>query len=1485
MEAVTSVQRSLNRRIPQPGGIMADYNDSHHQVVSFPDQTVAIQRYLPSELAETLLHADCPPRARLEAFIQLVSARYAISTYLPRHLVAHQVAVDADGPWLEWVDGSLLFADVSGSTALAERLTILGREGIEIVTRTLNDFFDTMIAVIQADGGDLLTFGGDALLVFFGGPDHAYVATRAARALLERLAGFERTVPGIGAFPLNMRIGVESGRVALASAGQPGSLRYSALGSIVNSVARAEGYGSQGELIVGPQTWARISADAEGVEREAGYVLVHGLRSRPAAPSPLPRDEPITVAPDQAIPLLVRQLDRISPYLPAGLLARILADPQRPRIEADLRPVTVLFAQVLGLGPLVETLTPDQAARLLDAFLRPMQDAVERFGGVINKLDLADEGDKLLAIFGAPVAYEDHAERAARAALAMQAALADIACADQGVALELRIGLNTGPVFAGNVGTAERKEYTVMGDAVNVAARVMARAAWGEVWCSAATATAISARLVCVDRGAATVKGKSEPLNLLRIVGERDMQPARELFDTPLVGRQAELAWLRERLTAARAGQGRVARVNGEAGVGKSRLCVELLAQARAEGVRVLHVCCLSYASNTPYAPWSDWLKELCGIVSGDDQAARAAKLGATLSALGGDALEWLPLLADLVRLDVEETVLTRALDPQQRQTRRFELIADLLRTAARAAPAGLLALFEDLHWADPASLDLWQYVAARVGDLPVLLLGLHRPQFAWEERAPDEADLLELSELSPADSEALLDTRLHGGDLPLALRRQIVARAAGNPLFLEELLHAVLSSNGDADTVVAALDELPDSLNGLLLARIDRLDENSRALLRVASVIGQRFPFGVLQSIHPADQRALLRLLGHLDNQALTLLEREAPERVHTFRHALMQEVVYQSLLYSRRRELHRRIGEYLERRYADDMAALRTRYTPARAGYDLFRDQRDPLPPERPAQANTSVLFLLAHHYRLSDQPEKAITYLLLAGHAARAAYANDEAIQYYRWTLELLHDHPADPRTWEARESLGDVLCTIGDYAAALTEHAAILASDDPAAGAPLPPAVAAEAHRSRGYALEKQGQYAPALEELIRAERVAQARLDAVPPLLIAAVCADMSLVLMRRGEYDQALEVGASGLSKVRPDRRSREDERIAARLHTQIGTIHGMRGDYVQARFHFENALAIQDQIDNFYGSSVLHNNIGYLWQLQSDYEQALEHYTLAEEMARRISAKYVLSSAYLNAAYAAYCLGQYARAETGCQAALQLCQEMDEQDGIAQVYDLLGMVAYSRGDYSAARVAYDQALAIQRAIGGSYQEGSTLANIANVDSAEGRVQAAIATAEQALAIGEQIQSPNLTVEALLALAEAGLMEALPVGLDSMQREALLERSAEQARRAATMAEDLGSRRDYGSARRLLGQLAAQRGQPYDEDFQASIAVFTAIKNPFELARAQARYAEALVGRNLAAAIAYQKQARETFNQIGARGELARLGTLHERSI
>jgi tetratricopeptide (TPR) repeat protein len=598
--------------------------------------------------------------------------------------------------------------------------------------------------------------------------------------------------------------------------------------------------------------------------------------------------------------------------------------------------------------------------------------------------------------------------------------------------------------------------------------------------------------------------------------------------------------------------------------------------------------------------------------------------------------------------------------------------------------------------------------------------------------------------------------------------------------------------------------------------------------------VIGQRIPFGILHSIQQADQQVLLRQLAHLDAQEMTVMERARPEPVHVFRHALIQEVTYQSMLYARRRELHGRIGDYLERRHGDDLD-------------DYYG--------------------LLAHHYRLSERRDKAAEYLLRAGHAARDVYANEEAMQYYGWALDALAGNAADPRTWEARDSLGDVYATIGRYDDALAQHAAIL-------GAPgARPDIVRRAHRKRGSVLEKQGRYDAALAELEQAMAIVRSDAPDISPLAVPLISADIALVYKRRGEYELAIAACEQGLQALRPSSRTRDDELIEARLHSELGGIYGMRGDYPRAQQHFERSLHAREVVDDLPGVIVSHNNLGYLWQLQSGYERAIEHYSVAEELARKINLRYALVFAANNAAGALISLASYAEAEVRCVEALALSREMNDQHNIAQINDTLGVIAYHKGTYEQALAAYHEELQIHRSLGSAYQEANTLMNMALTLSAQERFIEATDVATQALSRAEALHAQRLKVEALNALAEAALGQGNAAA------------ALQYAQDAVALSQEIGSRHDEAVARRLLGQARGANDEIVAAEFEQSIALFEATKDRFELARTWAAYGAALLQySDKIAARAYLKQAEKTFETIGANGELRRLVPIIERS-
>lgn len=533
-----------------------------------PSTTLAqLDRLLPLDLAAAIQTQHPPPPEALTRALALLRARLDAILPLVPPPIAHQHLRDPSPGAIrcQRLYGSLLFADLSGFTALSEQLAALGREGSEVVTEVINRLFAALTGEVHRYGGALLKFGGDALTALFDqaelGEDHAALALAAAQGMQQQMAAIGLVETRGGRHQLRLRTGVHSGTLIAAQLGDNEHMELLLTGHAVHQVARAQEVALPGEVVLSTAALAHI-AGAQVTPRDEDFAVLL------AFDSPAPRAAPRLPLPKQSgdlaeISALVEAISALELFLPQGLAhTGIVAD---ERLASGFRLVTVLFAHVAPLSTLLEQLPPDlDAAPLLNAYYRRMQQVVQRFGGSINKLDLAADGDKLLACFGAPLAQEQHHELAVRAALAMQAALAEANAEIAALGLDLpplqqRLGLNTGHVFAGLVGTPARREYTVMGDVVNLAARLMAYAPPGAIWISPVTQRAVAHCIQCQALPALQLKGKAAPVTPYAVITAYEAERPREtglVGRAPLVGRQAELALLQEAATTALQGGG-----------------------------------------------------------------------------------------------------------------------------------------------------------------------------------------------------------------------------------------------------------------------------------------------------------------------------------------------------------------------------------------------------------------------------------------------------------------------------------------------------------------------------------------------------------------------------------------------------------------------------------------------------------------------------------------------------------------------------------------------------------------------------------------------------------------------------------------------------------------------------------------------------------------------------------------------------------------
>jgi class 3 adenylate cyclase/tetratricopeptide (TPR) repeat protein len=679
-------------------------------------------------------------------------------------------------------------------------------------------------------------------------------------------------------------------------------------------------------------------------------------------------------------------------YTPKYLAERILT--ARSSIEGERKIVTVLFTDVANYTSMSEQLDPEEVHRIMDGYFRILVDEVYRHEGTIDKFT----GDGVMALFGAPLAHEDHAQRACHAALAIRRAMGEYGKKvkkDCGVEFTMRVGLNSGLVIVGTIGDDLKMDYTAIGDTTNLASRMETTAAPGTIRVSEKTHRLARDYFEFKSLGEVMVKGKEKTqpaFELLRpgkVATRFEASVAMGL--TRFVGRRKQMEALQAAFQQACAGAGRVVGIVGEAGVGKSRLLLEFRNRLPKEGCTYLQGSCLHFGGATPYLPILDILKSHFDIQEEDREYMIKKKVRERLSRLDEKLLASLPFFHELLSVPVEDEKHLQ-LEPQERRQRTFEAIRDLLIRESQPKP--LLIILEDLHWIDMTSRQFLDYLTEWLANSRILLVLLYRPEYTHSWGSKSYCTQISLGQLSVRTSVELVQAILEEGEVVPELKELILGKAGGNPLFVEELTRSLLENgsilrkdNQYVLTRKVSEIEVPETIQGIIASRMDRIEESLKRIIQVASVIGREFAFRLLAQINGMREELTTSLL-QLQGLDFIYEKQLFPELEYIFKHALTQEVAYNSLLLKRRRELHGKIGEATEQVYADRLAEY----------YEL-----------------------LAYHYVHSDNRAKAVGYLDLANKKAASANAMEDAKGYFDKAMELLDALPDNENNRKQRVSL--------------------------------------------------------------------------------------------------------------------------------------------------------------------------------------------------------------------------------------------------------------------------------------------------------------------------------------------------------------------------------------------------------------------------------------------------------------------------------
>jgi class 3 adenylate cyclase/tetratricopeptide (TPR) repeat protein len=945
--------------------------------------------------------------------------------------------------------------------------------------------------------------------------------------------------------------------------------------------------------------------------------------------------------------------------------------------EGERRVVTMLFCDVKGSTAAASQLDPEEWADIMNGAFSHLIAPVYRYEGTVARL----MGDAILAFFGAPVAHEDDPQRAVLAGLEI---VRDIQPYREqirqrwGLDFNVRVGINTGLVMVGTIGSDQRMEYSALGDAINLAARMEQTAEPGTVQISGDTHRLVRQFFEFEDLGGIRVKGKDEPVRAWRVVGLRASPGAlrgADGFSAPLTGREREMALMRQAMQSVLAGRGQVVCLQGEAGLGKSRLLRELRAdwqQAAGRAGRWLETASLSYEMGQPYGLFQRLVRAACGASDNEAPDSLRTKLAelavSLLPARAGGLEQALPALKALFGLPPPAG--QAPLEGESFKNQLFALMPGLLRGWAAEAPAALV--FDDLHWADPASIALLQHLFPLAWQARLLIVCALRPDdqapsaglaAAAQKAAGERFSQLEIRPLPEDDSATLVNRLLDDTELPADLRRRILQRAEGNPFFVEEVVRTLIDSGALAPAPPAAEGprwlvkqaaadiELPESLHSLLSARIDRLDEPSRRTLQLAAIIGRSFYQRVLGAILEAGAELDARL-ANLQQAGLIQQAAVKPEVEYTFRHALMHEAAYQTILRRHRREFHRRVGEALE---------------------GMFPDR---------AESNAAAL---AFHFEEAGDVPRALKYSTLAGDTAFKLYANAEAVGHYERAIKLAR------RVETNSHSLAHLF-------------------------------------ERRGRALELLSRFKEALLTYAELEALGKQREDSA--LVLRGITWQAKIKAMQTTDEANAPEAEAL-LAQALRLAQELGDREAEARVHWILTHLYNWAGRISEARAAGERSLALARQAGLVEQAAYTLNDLTYIYLAQGQVAELLPLLEEAAGLWKQLDNTPMLANSRGFAANVEVYMGLYDQALEHAGEAFGLSSGIHNWWGMAFSNMSVGLVQWDRGDPALAAATMQSVLGHAERSGFLVPKFSTRILLAEVYASVGNFEAAAATLQQ----------------------------------------------------------------------------------------------------------------------------------------------------------
>ncbi len=1170
------------------------------------------------------------------------------SVYLP---IDRQHAIANSMPLPNRTQGAALFADISGFTPLTEALVreFGPQRGAEELTRYLNLVYDALIDCLHSYGGAVISFAGDAITCWFEADDGLQAAACALemQTVMKQFALINLT--GGFSVSLAVKIAVASGSARRFIVGDPAIQIMDVLaGSTLYHLATAEHYGEKGDVILDPATAfalrdrSVISTWRKSHENGDQYGVLQELLAHP-------QTRPTTSLPDETF-----SEQDLAPWILPPVYQRLRQG--QGEFLAELRPAIVFFLNFTG----IDFDHDENAGEKLNAYVAWVQQQVGRYEGYLLQLIVGDKGNYLYGAFGAPIAHEDDAVRAVSAALNLLKLPPELSYI-QGT----KIGISQGRLRTGAYGGSQRRTYGVLGDDVNLAARLMQAADAGQILTNQTVkqSTWKEFRWSPNDKSI-RVKGKSEPIQVFSPVAQQPRQALRiqsSEYALPMVGREKELALIDGKIHLARQGHGQIIGITGEAGVGKSRLIYEIITRATAyQSFTYFGGECQSYASASSYWVWQPIWRSMFGLDPSQSTLDQIFTISEYLRSIQPGFLPRLPLLKTALGTPIPENPVTRTLDAKIRKSSLEALLIDCLRAATKRGP--ILIVLEDCQWLDSLSSDLLEAIGNVINDLPVMIIVAYRPLEV--ERLKDTRifhspnfSQVSLERFSSSETEQLISLKLQQyrtaqNQVSQALVQRITAEAEGNPFYVEELLNYIHDKGLDQAQLQenATVLELPTSLHSLILSRVDQLSEKQQITLKVASVIGRLFRATLLWGMYPelGQPEQVKSDLESLSQLHLTAKSPAEPELTYFFQQLMTQQVAYENLPYATRAMLHQHLAVYLE----------------SGAGESI-----------------SQYVDLLAFHYLRGENWPKALEYNLLAAQRNQREFANEAAIAACLNALSAA-DHIAEDVTPQRLECY----CILGDVRTLL-------------------------------------GQYDQAIETYLFAKQIVESEPDSGEKTTrLVHLCNQLAVVYERKSEFEQAFDWLKTGLALAGDENGSLE----TGRIYLLGSGLYRRQGKPQEAEAWSKKSVEIASQIHTREARQVVaqaYYNLGIIYTRQGQPQKGIEYCLESLNIYEHIQDISGQTRAYNNLGVTYSDLGDLARSENAYKKGLELTKKIGDVQQTGFFENNLGIIYLYQGELDHAARAFNQSNAIWRQLGAGLPDAVTLSNIAQVDIYQGNLE------------------------------------------------------------------------------------------------------------------------------------------------------------------